>query len=44
VEADIINLFGFTLRDNIFKGGENFIEDHLITHLKSWNKHFASAS
>jgi hypothetical protein len=35
VEVDIINLFGFTLRDNIFKGGENFVEDHPITHLKS---------
>jgi hypothetical protein len=35
VEVDIINLFGFTLRDNISKGGENFVEDHLITHLKS---------
>jgi len=44
MEAAIINLFGFTLRDNIFKGGENFVEYHLIAHLKSWNKHFASVS
>jgi uncharacterized heparinase superfamily protein len=43
VEVEIINLFGFTFRDNILKAGENFVENHLITHLKSWNKHFASA-
>jgi hypothetical protein len=29
VEANIINLFGFTLRDNILEWGENFIQDHL---------------
>jgi hypothetical protein len=29
VEADIINLFGFTFRDNISKWGENYIQDHL---------------
>jgi len=29
VEADIINLFGFTLQNNILKWGENFVQDHL---------------
>jgi hypothetical protein len=28
MEVDIINLFGFTLKDNIFEWGENFIQDH----------------
>jgi hypothetical protein len=28
VEANIINLFGFTLRDNISKWGENYVQDH----------------
>jgi hypothetical protein len=28
VEVDIINLFGFTLHDNISEWGENFIQDH----------------
>jgi hypothetical protein len=28
VEFDIINLFGFTLKDNISKWGENYIQDH----------------
>jgi hypothetical protein len=28
VEADIINLFSFTLRDNIFEWGENYVQDH----------------
>ncbi len=28
LEANIINLFGFILRDNISKWGENFIQDH----------------
>jgi hypothetical protein len=30
VEADIINLFGFTLRDNISEWGENYIQNHPI--------------
>jgi hypothetical protein len=29
VEIDIINLFGFTLLDNISKWGENYVQDHL---------------
>jgi hypothetical protein len=29
MEAYIINLFGFTLRDNILERGENFVQDHL---------------
>jgi hypothetical protein len=28
VEVDIINLFGFTLKDSISKWGEIFVEDH----------------
>jgi hypothetical protein len=28
MEATIINLFGFTLHDNIFEWGENFVQDH----------------
>ncbi len=28
METDIINLFGFTLRDNIFKWGEKYVQDH----------------
>jgi hypothetical protein len=27
-EVDIINLFGFTFRDNICKCGENYVQDH----------------
>jgi hypothetical protein len=28
MEANIINLFGFSLKDNISKWGENYIQDH----------------
>ncbi len=28
VEANIINLFGFTLKDSIFEWGENYVQDH----------------
>jgi hypothetical protein len=28
MEIDIINLFGFTLRDNISKWGEKYVQDH----------------
>jgi len=28
VEADIINIFGFTLNDSIFEWGENYAQDH----------------
>jgi hypothetical protein len=28
VKFDIINLFGFILRDNIFEWGENFVHNH----------------
>jgi hypothetical protein len=27
VETDILNLFGLIFRDNIFKWGENFVQD-----------------
>jgi predicted chitinase len=29
MEADIINQFGFTFRNNISKWGENYVQDHL---------------
>jgi hypothetical protein len=44
MEANIINLFGFTFRDNVFEWGENYIKTIQTTFLKSWNKHFASDS
>jgi hypothetical protein len=28
METDIINLFGFTLKHNIFYWGENYVQDH----------------
>jgi hypothetical protein len=28
MEVNIINLFGFTLQNNISKWGENFVQDH----------------
>jgi hypothetical protein len=28
MEVDIINLFGFTFRDNIFEWGEKCVQDH----------------
>jgi hypothetical protein len=28
IEDDIINLFSFTLRDNIFEWGENYVQDN----------------
>ncbi len=28
MEVDIINMFGFTLRNNIFEWGENFVQNH----------------
>jgi hypothetical protein len=28
MEVDIINLFGFTLKDNIYEWGENYVQDH----------------
>jgi hypothetical protein len=28
MEADTINMFTFTLRDNILEWGENFVQDH----------------
>jgi hypothetical protein len=28
MEAYIINMFGFILKNNIFKWGENYIQDH----------------
>jgi hypothetical protein len=28
MEANIINLFGFILKDNIFGWGQNYVQDH----------------
>jgi len=28
MEVNIVNLFGFTLRDNILKWGKNILHDH----------------
>jgi hypothetical protein len=28
MEVDIINMLSFTLRDNIFEWGENYVQDH----------------
>jgi hypothetical protein len=28
-EVDIINLFGFTFKDNIFEWGENYVQYHI---------------
>jgi hypothetical protein len=28
MEANIINLFGFTFKNNIFEWGENYVQDH----------------
>jgi hypothetical protein len=28
MEVDIINLFGFTFKDNILKWGESYVQDH----------------
>jgi hypothetical protein len=28
MEVDIVNLFGFTLRDNVCEWGKNYVQDH----------------
>ncbi len=28
MEVDVINLFGFTLRSNIYEWGKNYVQDH----------------
>jgi hypothetical protein len=28
MEVNIINMFGFTFKDNIFEWGEKFVQDH----------------
>jgi hypothetical protein len=42
MEVDIINIFGFTFRNNIFEWGENLFKTIEIAHLKSWNEHFVN--
>jgi hypothetical protein len=32
IKVDIINLFSFTLKNNILKWGENFVQDHCPTY------------
>ncbi len=44
VEANIINLFGFTLMDSISKWGATMFKTIQIAHLKSWSKHSISDS
>jgi len=44
MEVDIINLFGFTLRDTSLNGVKNVFKTIQTARLKSWNKHFASNS
>ncbi len=29
MKVDIINMFGFTFKDNIYEWGENNVQDHL---------------
>jgi hypothetical protein len=40
MEADIINLFGFTLRDNIFEWGESYVQDHPNSTFKELEQTF----
>ncbi len=40
VEIDIINLFGFTLRGNIFEWGENSVQDHLNCNFEELEQTF----
>lgn len=44
VEVDIINLFGFIFKDNIFEWDDNFVHDHPSYTLKNWNKALANNS
>jgi len=42
VEADIINLFSFIVKDNILNGEKIMFKTIQTTFLKCWSKHFAS--
>jgi hypothetical protein len=44
VEADIINLFSFTLHYNISKWGENFVHDHPNCTFEELEQTFANIS
>jgi hypothetical protein len=44
INEDIINLFGFTLQDNIFEWGENFLHDHFNRILHNWSKLFVNVT
>ncbi len=40
----IISLFGFTLQNNVFEWGENFLHDHPNCILQNWNKLFVNVT
>jgi hypothetical protein len=42
MEADIINLFGFTFRNNIAKWVKVLFKTTQIAHLKSWSNYFVN--
>ncbi len=42
MEVDIIKLFGFIIKDNIYEWGETMFKTIQVTLLKSWNKHFVN--
>jgi hypothetical protein len=44
IEANIINLFSFILRDSTLNGVKTLFKTIQITLLNSWNKHFISDS
>jgi hypothetical protein len=44
MEVDIINLFGFIFRDNIFEWGENYVQNHPNYIFEELEQTFASDS
>jgi hypothetical protein len=42
MEVDIINMFGFTLKNNIFEWVKTLFKAIQIVLLKSWSKHFVN--
>jgi hypothetical protein len=44
IESNIINLFGFTFKDNIFEWEKITFKTIQTILLKNWSKHFASDS
>jgi hypothetical protein len=41
MEVDIINMFSFILRDNIFEWGENYVQDHPNCNFEELGQVFA---